>query len=102
MTLSRNLLTADEQTAALASLPGWRIIHDKLYKQYKFASFAAALGWMVSVGLAAERMDHHPEWTNVYNKVTVHLTTHDRGGITAWDVALAQVMEQFATQVYQS
>lgn len=92
----RNVLTEAELTAALATLPGWSIANGKLHKQYKFKSFAAALGWMVSVGVEAERMDHHPEWLNVYSRVTVDLTTHDMGGITGWDVDLAKKMEQLA------
>jgi 4a-hydroxytetrahydrobiopterin dehydratase len=93
---SRNLLTAEEIAAVLATLPGWAAQDGKLSKQFQFQSFAAALGWMVSAGVVAERLDHHPEWTNVYNKVTVHLTTHDRGGITGWDVDLAHAMEELA------
>jgi 4a-hydroxytetrahydrobiopterin dehydratase len=93
---TRNLLTAEEITAALATLPGWGIQDGKLHKQFQFNSFSAALGWMVRVALVAERLDHHPEWSNTYNKVTVLLTTHDRGGLTGWDVELAHAMNDLA------
>ena len=74
----------------------------KLRKQYKFASFAAALGWMVAVGVAANEMDHHPEWCNVYNRGTVDLATHDLGNaISNWDVELAKKMEEMALALEQ-
>lgn len=95
--MARKPLTAAELQTSLASLPGWSVQAGKLHKEYKFASFAAALGWMVSVGIHADKMDHHPEWSNVYNRVTVHLVTHDLGNqISNLDVALAQKMEQLA------
>ncbi len=69
--------TESEIQAALANLPGWDIKEGQLHKTYKFPNFAAALGWMVSAGVIADKMGHHPEWCNVYNKVTVNLSTHD-------------------------
>ncbi|MDB9537780.1 4a-hydroxytetrahydrobiopterin dehydratase [Dolichospermum planctonicum CS-1226] len=88
-------LSETELTLALKSLPGWQIKDGNLYKEYKFNSFATALGWMVSVGIYAEQMGHHPEWFNVYNTVLVDLTTHDIGNaISNLDVELAKKMEE--------
>lgn len=96
--LARYKVEEDELQAALVDLPGWEVKNGKLHKQYKFSSFAAALGWMVSVGVYAEKMDHHPEWFNVYSDVTVDLVTHDmNNAISSWDIALAKEMEQLAT-----
>lgn len=95
--MSRRKLTSEEIAAELASLPGWAVKEGKLHKQYKFKSFAQALGWMVTVGVYADKMDHHPEWSNVYNRVTVFLVTHDLdNAISSWDVALAKQMEILA------
>ncbi|HXV01372.1 MAG TPA: 4a-hydroxytetrahydrobiopterin dehydratase [Caulobacteraceae bacterium] len=87
--------------AALAQLPGWAAAEGReaITRGYRFASFSAAFGWMARVALAAERLDHHPEWFNVYNKVEVTLATHDAGGVTELDVALARLMDEaFAGQ----
>jgi 4a-hydroxytetrahydrobiopterin dehydratase len=73
----------------LGSLPGWSLQEGKLYREYEFADFVEAFGFMTRAALAAERMNHHPEWSNVYNRVTVRLTTHDAGGITDRDLKLA-------------
>ncbi|MEZ4590682.1 MAG: 4a-hydroxytetrahydrobiopterin dehydratase [Chloroflexota bacterium] len=95
--MSRKKLSSAEIEEALATLPGWQLQEGKLYKQYKFGSFAQALGWMVSVGVHADKMDHHPEWSNVYNKVTVNLVTHDLGNVVSnLDVDLARKMEALA------
>ena len=84
--------------AALQELPDWRSAEgrDAIFKQFKFKDFSAAFGFMARVGLKAEQMDHHPEWTNVYNRVDVTLATHDAGGVTALDVALAKFMDEIA------
>jgi 4a-hydroxytetrahydrobiopterin dehydratase len=90
-------LSDQEIKEALADLHGWAVEEGKLAKQYKFDSFAQALGWMVSVGVYADGMDHHPEWKNVYNKVDVSLVTHDLdNAISTLDVKLAQKMEDLA------
>src|SRR3954453_12553352 len=89
-------LDASEGTARLASLTGWTLRDGKLHRDYKFADFVEAFGFMASVALVAERMGHHPEWSNVWNTVRVELTTHDAGGITAADLALAAAMDQLA------
>lgn len=95
--MSRHILNEAELAAALADLPGWSVQDGKLHKEFKFASFAQAMGWMMAVAIAADKMDHHPEWRNVYNRVTVDLVTHDLGNaISSWDVTLAQKMEAVA------
>jgi 4a-hydroxytetrahydrobiopterin dehydratase len=84
--------------AALASLPGWSAAEgrDAITKTYKFADFNAAFGWMTRIALAAEKLDHHPEWFNVYSRVEVLLATHDAGGVTELDVTLATIMDEAA------
>jgi 4a-hydroxytetrahydrobiopterin dehydratase len=74
---------------------GWSIVEDRdaITKQYKFADFADAFGWMTRVAIWAEKWDHHPEWENVYNRVKVTLTTHDVDGLSALDVKLARKMD---------
>jgi 4a-hydroxytetrahydrobiopterin dehydratase len=95
--MARQKLSSEAIEDALNGLPGWRIVDGKLYKQFKFGSFAQALGWMVAVGVYADKMDHHPEWSNVYSRVTVSLVTHDLGNaISHLDVELAQKMEILA------
>ena len=92
--MARRKLSGEEIEAALAELPGWIVQEGKLHKTYAFHTFAQALGWMVSAGVEADKMDHHPEWHNVYNRVHVNLSTHDLGNaISNLDVALAQKME---------
>lgn len=80
----------------LDSLPGWSLREGKLYREYGFADFVDAFGFMSRAALVAERMNHHPEWSNVYNRVTVRLTTHDAGGITDRDLDLAAAMNRIA------
>jgi 4a-hydroxytetrahydrobiopterin dehydratase len=81
--------------AALERLPGWTAAEnrDAIGRTFRFADFNAAFGWMTRVALAAEKLDHHPEWSNVYNRVEVVLTTHDADGVTGLDVTLAEIME---------
>ena len=81
-------------TAALGALPGWTFKRDALAKEFKFADFRQALSFMVRVGFEVEAMNHHPEWTNVYNRVAVRLNTHDAGGkVIAKDVDLAKKIQ---------
>jgi 4a-hydroxytetrahydrobiopterin dehydratase len=94
--MPRPRLDARELEQALAELPGWSLAGGKLHREYRFADFNAAFGFMTRVALEAERLNHHPEWSNVWNRVVVDLVTHDSGGITASDVALARKMEAFA------
>ncbi len=93
--MARQALSEDEIAAALAELPGWSVEEGRLHKQYKFGSFAQAMGWMMSAAIEADKMDHHPEWSNVYNRVTVNLVTHSLGNkISNLDVELARKMEK--------
>ncbi|MGI0487458.1 4a-hydroxytetrahydrobiopterin dehydratase [Pantanalinema rosaneae CENA516] len=94
--MSAPILTADQLSAALSQLPGWSIKDGKLHRQFQFGSFVEAFGFMSSVALVAEAMGHHPEWFNVYNRVTIDLTTHDSGGITAKDIDLATKANELA------
>lgn len=84
--------------AALARLPGWSAVEgrDAIGKTFRFKDFNAAFGWMTRVALAAEKLDHHPEWFNVYNRVEVVLATHDAEGVTELDVTLAGLMDAAA------
>ncbi|MBL8544127.1 MAG: 4a-hydroxytetrahydrobiopterin dehydratase [Hyphomonadaceae bacterium] len=84
--------------AALARLDGWRAAEgrDAIVKEFRFKDFNAAFAFMTRVALHAEKHDHHPEWSNVYNRVDVTLTTHDAGGVTDKDVELAHFMDQAA------
>ena len=78
------------------ALPGWTGGDDFITKVFRFDDFAHAFGWMSRIAIVADKMDHHPEWFNVYNRVDVTLTTHDAGGVTARDVALAEAMQSAA------
>ncbi|MEO8927551.1 MAG: 4a-hydroxytetrahydrobiopterin dehydratase, partial [Caulobacteraceae bacterium] len=80
---------------AVNQLSGWSAAEgrDAIAKTFRFKDFNAAFGWMTRVALAAEKLDHHPEWFNVYNKVEVVLATHDAGGVTELDVKLAKIMD---------
>src|SRR5258708_5033758 len=83
-------LATTKITAALRELPEWSFKRDALTKTFTFATFREALGFMVRVGFEAEAMNHHPEWSNVYNRVVIRLNTHDAGGkVTEKDVELA-------------
>jgi 4a-hydroxytetrahydrobiopterin dehydratase len=92
-------LTEPELTAALSTLSGWTIAQNKIHKEYKFADFVHAFGFMSTAALAIEKMNHHPEWFNVYNRVTVYLTTHDAKGVTTKDIDLAKVLDGFAKRL---
>ena len=90
-------LKAAKVQAALADLPGWTLKRDALAKTFKFGSFREALSFMVRVSYEAEELNHHPEWTNVYNRVAVRLNTHDAGGkVTAKDVELAARIQKIS------
>jgi 4a-hydroxytetrahydrobiopterin dehydratase len=83
-------LSEAEIAARLSEVPGWNIVDGKLQQTFTFPSFVRAFGFMSSVALLAEAMGHHPDWSNVYNRVTIALTTHDVGGISMRDFALAR------------
>jgi 4a-hydroxytetrahydrobiopterin dehydratase len=86
-------LSASEIRSALHELTGWALVDGKLHREYKFPDFIHAFGFMTSGAMVAEAMGHHPEWLNVYNRLTVDLTTHDAGGISAKDFELAGKLE---------
>ncbi|MBQ0820270.1 4a-hydroxytetrahydrobiopterin dehydratase [Microvirga sp. HBU67558] len=91
-------LTDAERSELLPALDGWTLVEgrDALHKRFVFDDFNAAFGWMARVALAAEAMNHHPEWTNTYNRVEVTLATHDAKGLTRRDIELAQRMDRMA------
>lgn len=86
-------LTPEECMTRLAALPGWSIEEGKLHREFRFADFIAAFAFMTRAALVAEKMDHHPEWSNVYDRVDVDLTTHDADGLTVLDFELAAAMD---------
>jgi len=91
-------LDADAAKAATAELDGWTLEEGGLAitRRFKFSDFSAAFGFMARAALAAEKLDHHPEWSNVYNRVEVRLTTHSAGGLTGRDFELARMMDAIA------
>ena len=93
-------LTPAERDAALAELPGWAhdAARDAIVRRFAFADFNAAFGFMTRVALLAEQADHHPEWSNVWNRVDILLTTHDCGGLSQRDTALARAIDALASQ----
>ena len=92
-------LNAQERTAALAKLPEWKLVdgRDAITRSFKFKDFSEAFAFMTRAALMAEKLDHHPEWFNVWNRVDVTLSTHDAGGLTALDIKLAEAMDRFGT-----
>ena len=82
-------LTDEEIRNKLTDVPGWEMIDGKLHRSFKFENFSRAFGFMSSLALVAEAKNHHPEWSNVYNRVVIDLETHDAGGITTLDFELA-------------
>ena len=91
-------LTPEARKGALAELQGWSEVagRDAITKKFAFEDFSEAFGFMARVALVAEKLDHHPEWVNVYNRVEVTLATHDAGGVTERDIALAGAMDRLA------
>ena len=94
----RKRLQPDEVATALQGLPGWDIQDGKLKREYRFPDFSVAFGFMAAAATVAEKMDHHPDWTNVYSRVIVTLWTHSEGGLTALDFELAKRMEELASR----
>jgi 4a-hydroxytetrahydrobiopterin dehydratase len=94
-------LSPQERQAALTNLPQWQLVagRDAITRSFRFKDFNAAFGFMTRAALVAEKLDHHPEWFNVYNKVDVTLSTHDAGGLTALDVKLATTMDAIAASI---
>lgn len=89
-------LSLQELESELKQLDGWTIANGKLHREYKFSSFVEAFGFMSSLALVSEAVGHHPEWFNVYNRVTIDLTTHDAGGITSKDIEWARKANQLS------
>jgi 4a-hydroxytetrahydrobiopterin dehydratase len=91
-------LTDAERIDALSELPGWHLREDKaaISREFKFRNFSEAWAFMSRVALLAEQQDHHPEWSNVYNRVEIVLTTHDAGGLSARDIRMAQAIDGVA------
>lgn len=89
-------LDAAARASLAATLPGWTLVpgRDAIHRAFRFADFSAAWGFMARVALLAEAQDHHPEWSNVWNRVEITLTTHDAGGLSARDLRLAQAIDR--------
>jgi 4a-hydroxytetrahydrobiopterin dehydratase len=92
-------LTPEQVSAALQKLTGWTVQGEKLHREYRFADFPHAFGFMAIAAPFIEKMNHHPEWSNVYDRVTVDLTSHDTGGITERDIRLAGTLEAIASKL---
>jgi len=94
-------LAIDELKQALKRLPDWELAREReaIRRRFTFVDFDAAFAFMARCALTAAKMDHHPEWSNVYNRVDVTLATHDAGGVTQKDIELAQAMDGFAVSV---
>jgi 4a-hydroxytetrahydrobiopterin dehydratase len=93
MAANRTRLSETAVQQKIARLQRWLVVDQKLHKQFRFENFVQAFGFMSSVALIAEGMNHHPEWSNVYNTITIDLTTHDAGGITDLDIDFAARVE---------
>jgi 4a-hydroxytetrahydrobiopterin dehydratase len=93
-------LTDSERADALARLANWTLVpgRDAIHRSFRLADFSGAFGFMTRVALAAERMDHHPEWFNVWNRVDITLTTHDAKGLSRRDIALAETIDRIAAE----
>ena len=92
-------LTEAELHASLSGLNGWQVVNGKLHRVYKFQDFTHAFGFMTTAAVEIEKLNHHPEWFNVYNVVTIDLTTHDAKGITANDIELAKILDETAKKL---
>ena len=89
-------LSSEEISKEIQNLPGWSVQNEKLHKDFEFETFNEAFGFMVRAAMEIEKMNHHPEWFNVYNRLSVDLTTHDAGGITHNDIKLAKILNSLA------
>ncbi|MFK4825122.1 4a-hydroxytetrahydrobiopterin dehydratase [Paenochrobactrum sp. BZR 588] len=97
--MSRTLLTPQELANALIALPDWEMVNSgkAIRRLFTFQNFNAAFGFMTRIAMHAEKLDHHPEWSNVYNKVEVTLTTHSSHGITKLDIQMAEIMDRLGS-----
>jgi 4a-hydroxytetrahydrobiopterin dehydratase len=93
--MTNKLLTADQTIALATELPEWTLSNNKLKREFVFGDFNAAFGFMTRVALVAEAMGHHPEWSNVWNRVVIELTTHDLSGLSSLDVQMAKHIDGF-------
>lgn len=89
-------LSSEQISEELKNLPGWIVKDEKLHKDFEFDTFNEAFGFMTRAAMEIEKMNHHPEWFNVYNRLSVDLTTHDAGGITNNDIQLARILNSLA------
>jgi 4a-hydroxytetrahydrobiopterin dehydratase len=96
MALEKRVIADDELASALRDLPQWSVRDRKLHRELKFGDFVEAFGFMTRVAIVAEKLDHHPEWFNVYNTVVLDLSTHEVDGISPLDVELAKQVDRFA------
>lgn len=94
----RRKLSESEISAALKELKGWSLRSGKLHKEFTFGDFVGAFGFMASAALIAEGLNHHPDWSNVYNRVVIDLSTHSEGGITGYDIEFAGRLEKLGAQ----
>jgi len=92
--MAATLLSSEERDDLLRLLPTWSLVDGQLHRQWRFADFSEAWGFMSRVALLAESMNHHPDWSNVYATVTIRLHTHDLGGLSSLDRQLAQAIER--------
>jgi 4a-hydroxytetrahydrobiopterin dehydratase len=93
-----NKLSEEEIQSRLSDLDNWDVVDGKLYKEYKFKDFRQAFEFMTKLSVTINKLDHHPDWSNTYNRVFISLVTHSAGGITELDFKLAKVAEQLAKQ----
>ena len=97
--MTAQLLSSDAIAQLPEQLPAWTLKEGKLHRELRFADFSEAFGFMTRVALAAEQLNHHPEWSNVWNRVVINLTTHDCGGLSNLDLELAQRIDALAGQL---
>ncbi|MCU1294479.1 MAG: pterin-4-alpha-carbinolamine dehydratase [Bryobacterales bacterium] len=97
--MAAHKLGENEIAAELESIREWTLVNAKLHREYKFPDFAHAIGFMAGCAPLIEKMNHHPEWFNVYGRVVVDLTTHDSGGVTKRDFELAKILESMAVKL---
>ncbi len=96
--MSHSLLSPEGLASALDTLPQWSSSDGKLHRSFRFPDFVSAFDWMTHIAAEAERLGHHPNWSNVYNQIEVTLWTHDQGGVTELDVALATFMDSVSSE----
>jgi 4a-hydroxytetrahydrobiopterin dehydratase len=94
MPMTKGKLSKQDVAAGLSKLDGWRLVKRNLHRTFEFKDFRQAFGFMKRVAVAADRMDHHPDWSNAYNKVTIDLSTHSAGGLTKNDFELARKIQK--------